>query len=87
MNEGTIRKNIDESMIRINLIADPEYIVGEDKNVHCYLSWMNRCNNLMMGSVVLGQIGNGKTHFLRYMRKKVEENETAVGIYMPDMFF
>ena len=52
MNEGTIRKNIDESMIRINLIADPEYIVGEDKNVHCYLSWMNKCNNLMMGSVV-----------------------------------
>ena len=33
MNEGTIRKNIDESMIRINLIADPEYIVGEDKIV------------------------------------------------------
>lgn len=87
MNEGTIRKNIDESMIRINLIADPEYIVGEDKNVQCYLSWMNKCDNLMMGSVVLGQIGNGKTHFLRYMRKKVEENETAVGIYMPDMFF
>ena len=66
MNEGTIRKNIDESMIRINLIADPEYIVGEDKNVHCYLSWMNKCNNLMMGSVVLGQIGNGKTHFASF---------------------
>lgn len=87
MTDKEIREKLESSLVRTGVIGDPEYIIGEDKTIDQYGKWVDECKNVMMGSVILGQIGNGKTHFLRYVRKKYQDNDMAVGIYMPDMFF
>lgn len=70
-------------------IEDPSYIVGEDqaeKSVDKLLKSL-QFNSGVLGSVVLGQIGNGKTHFLRYIRNRYSIKENSFeGIYVPDMF-
>ncbi|CAH1215699.1 hypothetical protein PAECIP111893_04008 [Paenibacillus plantiphilus] len=71
-------------------ITDPNYIIGEDNSIAVFNSWVNNIQsgeNGIIGAVVLGQVGNGKTHFLRYMRREyIEKKENYVGIYVPDMF-
>ncbi|MBU3175197.1 hypothetical protein KPL47_02315 [Clostridium estertheticum] len=68
------------------LITDPEYIVGEDESIKEFKNWVNNIQQGMTGAVALGQIGNGKTHFLRYTRRYYREEHGLVGIYIPDMF-
>lgn len=87
MTDKEIREKLESSLVRTGVIGDPEYIIGENKTIDQYGKWVDECKNVMMGSVILGQIGNGKTHFLRYVRKKYQDNDRAVGLYMPDMFF
>jgi|GEM_PF-4988007 len=71
-------------------IADPNYIIGEEYSIEEFHSWVDSIQNVengIIGAVVLGQVGNGKTHFLRYMRRDFIENKiNFVGIYVPDMF-
>lgn len=73
-------------------ITDPIYIVGEenaiDKLNKIFDSIEIRERGLI-GCVILGQVGNGKTHFLRYIRQhyqKENDNKSSIGIYIPDMF-
>ncbi|RZT23599.1 hypothetical protein [Fictibacillus sp. BK138] len=79
------------SLDRTVPISDPDYIIGEELSVETFDSWVN--SSLVdgiegfLGSVVLGQIGNGKTHFLRYIRRHyLEEKDNMIGIYIPNMF-
>ncbi len=71
-------------------ISDPNYIIGEDENIKEFETWIksaNADNQGLLGSVILGQVGNGKTHFLRFVRKEFnKDNYNAVGIYIPNMF-
>jgi hypothetical protein len=85
MTQKELKEKLGSCLNQLVLIADPEYIVGEDKSISQFKKWLDDCESGMMGAVILGQIGNGKTHFLRYLRKKYSKE--AVGIYMPDMFF
>lgn len=70
-------------------ISDPSYIVGEEDAIkkldRLFISLVHREQGLL-GCVILGQIGNGKTHFLRYIRYYYESNDSSIGIYIPDMF-
>lgn len=73
-------------------ITDPFYIVGEEDAINklntLFSSIENRERGLL-GCVILGQVGNGKTHFLRYIRQHYcneHDKNTSIGIYIPDMF-
>lgn len=68
-------------------IDDPEYIVGEAdalNKMDMVIKSMQQRNGGILGCVVLGQVGNGKTHFLRYIRKNYKKS--VIGMYIPDMF-
>ncbi|PAD28290.1 hypothetical protein [Paenibacillus sp. 7523-1] len=85
-NENVI-DTLKRALNRTVPIADPSYIIGEDYSIDEFNSWVDNIQsfeNGIIGAVVLGQVGNGKTHFLRYMRR--EYIEKFVGIYVPDMF-
>lgn len=67
-------------------ISDPKYIIGEDQSLTKYNTLVKSVvsgTQGFIGSVILGQVGNGKTHFLRYVRKM---HSDQVGVYVPDMF-
>lgn len=73
-------------------ITDPSYIVGENNAINKLDKIFKSIEVIergLAGCVILGQVGNGKTHFLRYTRqhyKKQDEGKSAIGIYIPDMF-
>ncbi|HCL4558106.1 TPA: hypothetical protein N2E03_003749 [Clostridium botulinum] len=70
-------------------ITDPTYIVGEKQAIEKLNSIFNSMESRdrgLIGCVILGQVGNGKTHFLRYVRQYYGKNRKSVGIYIPDMF-
>ncbi|PEJ09103.1 hypothetical protein [Bacillus wiedmannii] len=79
------------SLDRTVPISDPDYIIGEQKSLETFDSWVS--SSLVdgmegfLGTVILGQIGNGKTHFLRYIRRHyLEDKNNMIGIYIPNMF-
>ncbi|URT71209.1 hypothetical protein [Cytobacillus firmus] len=68
-------------------ISDPEYIIGEEDSFTEFNSWVENSitgTSGFLGGVILGQIGNGKTHFLRYIRRHFLSK--MIGIYVPNMF-
>ncbi|WP_329470496.1 hypothetical protein [Exiguobacterium sp. 9-2] len=68
-------------------ISDPEYLIGEEESFAEFNSWVENSitgTSGFLGGVILGQIGNGKTHFLRYIRRHF--NSKMIGIYVPNMF-
>ena len=72
-------------------ISDPEYIIGENSNLEKFETWVKNStlSQGIVGTVILGQIGNGKTHLLRYIRSLYSSTNTnfpMVGIYIPNMF-
>lgn len=74
------------SLDRTVPISDPLYIIGEDKSLSQFKTWIEDIKHGITGSVILAQIGNGKTHFLRYTRNFYRDKYGMVGIYIPDMF-
>lgn len=79
------------SLDRTVPITDPDYIIGEEKSVEAFDGWVS--SSLIdgmegfLGSVVLGQVGNGKTHFLRFIRRHyLDGKNNMIGIYVPNMF-
>lgn len=81
----TILKN---ALNRTVPIADPQYIIGEEESIREFDTWVAGISNEqqgVVGSVVLGQVGNGKTHLLRFVRREYS-NRGYIGIYIPDMF-
>lgn len=76
------------SLDRTVPLEDPNYIFGEEASLNGFKEWMKSVDlgNGFLGAVVLGQIGNGKTHFLRYIRQYYRTNDSLVGIYVPNMF-
>lgn len=78
------------SLDRTVPINDPKYIIGEEDSLSIFNGWIESVNNGasgFIGGVVLGQVGNGKTHFLRHVRQKYNnEVQNIYGIYIPDMF-
>ena len=73
-------------------ITDPIYIVGEENAIvklNKIFDSIEIRERGLIGCVILGQVGNGKTHFLRYIRQhyqKENDNKSSIGIYIPDMF-
>ncbi|WP_407728492.1 hypothetical protein ACJMCD_28635 (plasmid) [Priestia megaterium] len=68
-------------------ISDPEYIIGEEDSFQEFNNWIENSRQGLsgfLGAVILGQIGNGKTHFLRYIRRYYSTE--MVGVYIPNMF-
>lgn len=84
MTEAFLSK-IKDALNRTVPITDPGYIIGEEASINEFDSWVRSSEQGLIGSVVIGQVGNGKTHFLRFVRKKHREQE-CIGIYIPDMF-
>ncbi len=72
-------------------IADPTYIVGEEDAIE-KLNRLFKSSKMreqgFLGCVILGQVGNGKTHFLRHLRYYCKDSEVydCIAIYVPDMF-
>lgn len=84
---SNIMELLNKSLDRIVPIADPDYIIGEDYSLKAFDSWVHSCisgTDGFIGTVVLGQIGNGKTHFLRYVRRSYLSS--MIGVYVPNMF-
>jgi hypothetical protein len=86
MNNELFHEKLIKALDRTVPIGDPQYMIGEDETIDVYMKWVDSISNGIIGSVVLGQIGNGKTHFIRYIRRKMQEETNSIGIYMPDMF-
>ncbi|MCK4259988.1 MAG: hypothetical protein KAX49_13495 [Halanaerobiales bacterium] len=79
------------SLDRIVPINDPNYIIGEESLLRKFQFWVDSTllgQQGFLGTVVIGQVGNGKTHFLRYVKKHYNESPdfNVHGIYIPDMF-
>lgn len=69
-------------------IEDPDYIIGEEDSINNFNEMLDVFKNGyrgIIGTTILGQIGNGKTHFLRYVKKYYDKNG-FVCLYIPDMF-
>ncbi|APO43051.1 hypothetical protein BS614_02535 [Paenibacillus xylanexedens] len=84
---STVLESLKRSLDRTVPISDPDYIVGEKESLSAFGGWVKSCmegQQGFIGTVILGQIGNGKTHFLRFIRKNEKEN--MIGIYIPNMF-
>ncbi|OOR12635.1 hypothetical protein BW897_11015 [Bacillus cereus] len=88
--EYDVIDNLKIALDRTVPIWDPKYIIGEDNNLAKFDTWVknSKISHGIVGSVILGQIGNGKTHFLRYIRNFYCSNKDSqmVGIYIPNMF-
>lgn len=84
---STVLEALKRSLDRTVPISDPDYLVGEEESLHSFNDWAKSCldgTQGFIGTVILGQIGNGKTHFLRFIRKNEKQN--MIGIYIPNMF-
>lgn len=71
-------------------IVDPEYIIGEEDSLKRYNEILEslevgHSGIGIIGTTILGQIGNGKTHFLRFVKKYYESRDYE-SFYIPDMF-
>lgn len=87
MNNNVI-EILRNTLDRIVPISDPKFIIGERNNIDIFEQWIESSNsNGLLGTVIIGQIGNGKTHFLRYARTYYARKKEAFnGIYVPNMF-
>ncbi len=83
-----LNKKLEIALYRTVPIEDPKYIVGEDKAIESFNNYMKNSEGSrsnVIGVVVLGQVGNGKTHLLRHLRL-LHKADNINAIYIPDMF-